>query len=402
MFTQVSKNRTYSETILLYFVEIDSEVIISAFFLKQCIFGIFASVLESNSLLGPRAVSLNDYFPFQAILFICLATLSQAKPGGLYGGYHASPVSYTYAAASPVVKSVSYSAAPIYHPPAAPAVISAPAPVYAQAAPVYAQAAPAPAVVAAPAPNYIAAPAPAPIAYAAPARIAYAAPAPAPVAVAAPAPIAVAAPAPAPIAYAAPAPVAVAAPAPIAVAAPAPIAVAAPKYYAAPAPAPAIIHAAAPVVQAAPIVKQVVAAAPVVKAIVPEPYDPNPQYSFSYGVTDPHTGDSKHATESLINGVVHGSYSVAEPDGSIRKVTYTADKINGFNAVVEKQGGAIAVKAVAPAAIVKAAPVAVVKAAPVAVAAPVQPVYHAAPVAHIAPAISSYVKAYSPSVGYHH
>lgn len=60
--------------------------------------------------------------------------------------------------------------------------------------------------------------------------------------------------------------------------------------------------------------------------------------SFSYGVSDPHTGDNKHQEETLANGVVHGSYSLTEPDGTIRKVTYTADKINGFNAVVEKSG----------------------------------------------------------------
>jgi len=76
----------------------------------------------------------------------------------------------------------------------------------------------------------------------------------------------------------------------------------------------------------------------VAKVAEPEPYDPNPQYSFSYGVTDHHTGDSKQQEETLVNGVVHGSYSLAEPDGTIRKVTYTADKIHGFNAVVEKKG----------------------------------------------------------------
>lgn len=55
-------------------------------------------------------------------------------------------------------------------------------------------------------------------------------------------------------------------------------------------------------------------------------------------MSDPHTGDNKHQEETLANGVVHGSYSLTEPDGTIRKVTYTADKINGFNAVVEKSG----------------------------------------------------------------
>ncbi|XP_067613710.1 cuticle protein 21 [Eurosta solidaginis] len=113
--------------------------------------------------------------------------------------------------------------------------------------------------------------------------------------------------------------------------------------YAAPAkilaPAPAaishqVLHAAPPpaaIIKAAPIIK-------VAKVEEPEPYDPNPEYSFSYGVTDHHTGDSKSAEEHLKDGVVHGSYSLAEPDGTIRKVTYTADKVNGFQAVVEKQG----------------------------------------------------------------
>lgn len=74
-----------------------------------------------------------------------------------------------------------------------------------------------------------------------------------------------------------------------------------------------------------------------------EPIDPNPAYSFSYGVADPATGDHKDASETLQNGVVHGSYSLVEPDGHLRRVTYTADKINGFNAVVERTGGAHAV-----------------------------------------------------------
>lgn len=36
-----------------------------------------------------------------------------------------------------------------------------------------------------------------------------------------------------------------------------------------------------------------------------------------------------------------GSYSLAEPDGTIRTVHYTADDHNGFNAVVEKSGHAV-------------------------------------------------------------
>ncbi|XP_059059170.1 cuticle protein 21-like [Achroia grisella] len=143
-------------------------------------------------------------------------------------------------------------------------------------------------------------------------------------------------------------------------------ALAAPAYaqaIAAPAYAPAIAHTVAAPAIAAPYVKAV--AAPIVRA---EPVDPNPAYSFSYGVADPTTGDQKDASETLQNGVVQGSYSLVEPDGHLRRVTYTADKINGFNAVVERTGGAHGVAA--PVAV--AAPIAkVVAPAPVAVAAPV-------------------------------
>ncbi|XP_012157930.1 larval cuticle protein A2B [Ceratitis capitata] len=172
--------------------------------------------------------------------------------------------------------------------------------------------------------------------------------------------------------------------APISFAAAAPaITYAAPKILAA---APAavshqVIHAPAPTIAIAPA-PTIIKAAPAVavaKVIEPEPYDPNPQYSFSYGVTDHHTGDSKSAEESLVNGVVHGSYSLAEPDGSIRKVTYTADKINGFNAVVEKQGGHAPVAVVAKPALAVAAVPAIAK---VAYAAPA-----IAKVAYAAPAL---------------
>lgn len=92
--------------------------------------------------------------------------------------------------------------------------------------------------------------------------------------------------------------------------------------YAAPAisyAAPAKVLAPAPAIVAAPA--KVVAAAPaIIKAVEPEPYDPNPKYSFSYGVSDHSTGDSKAAEEHLENGVIHGSYSLTEADGTIRKV----------------------------------------------------------------------------------
>ncbi|XP_049301529.1 cuticle protein 21-like [Anopheles funestus] len=75
-------------------------------------------------------------------------------------------------------------------------------------------------------------------------------------------------------------------------------------------------------------------------------YDPNPQYSYSYAVSDALTGDNKSQQESRSGDVVTGSYSLIEPDGTQRVVEYTADPVNGFNAVVHR--GAGVVKAVAP------------------------------------------------------
>ncbi|XP_058788801.1 cuticle protein 7-like [Phymastichus coffea] len=67
-------------------------------------------------------------------------------------------------------------------------------------------------------------------------------------------------------------------------------------------------------------------------------YYAHPKYTFNYGVHDPHTGDVKTQHEVRDGDVVHGSYSVNEPDGSVRIVEYTADDHNGFNAVVKKVG----------------------------------------------------------------
>lgn len=58
-------------------------------------------------------------------------------------------------------------------------------------------------------------------------------------------------------------------------------------------------------------------------------------------MSDPHTGDHKSQHEVRDGDVVKGSYSLAEPDGTIRTVHYTADDHNGFNAVVEKSGHAV-------------------------------------------------------------
>ncbi|XP_034253310.1 putative mediator of RNA polymerase II transcription subunit 26 isoform X2 [Thrips palmi] len=63
-------------------------------------------------------------------------------------------------------------------------------------------------------------------------------------------------------------------------------------------------------------------------------FDPNPQYDFAYRIRDEETGDAKDQREERRGDTVHGSYSVVDPDGTLRTVRYTADDANGFNAVV--------------------------------------------------------------------
>lgn len=70
-------------------------------------------------------------------------------------------------------------------------------------------------------------------------------------------------------------------------------------------------------------------------------FQAHPKYEFNYGVQDAHTGDHKSQHEVRDGDVVKGSYSLVEPDGTIRTVHYTADDHNGFNAVVEKSGHAL-------------------------------------------------------------
>ena len=157
----------------------------------------------------------------------------------------------------------------------------------------------------------------------------------------------------------------------------------------------------------------VAAPAPVLAKI--EDFDPAPQYSFAYDVQDALTGDSKAQYETRNGDVVQGSYSLIEADGSRRIVDYTADPVNGFNAVVNREPAALAVAPAAPvAARVAAAPVAVaapvpvaarVAAAPVPVAArfaaapvPVAARVAAAPVAYAAPVAPAYTGYSAPLV----
>ncbi|EDW81780.1 uncharacterized protein Dwil_GK12247 [Drosophila willistoni] len=122
------------------------------------------------------------------------------------------------------------------------------------------------------------------------------------------------------------------------------------------------------------------AAAPLAAVAQVEEYDPHPQYTYGYDVKDALSGDSKTQVESRDGDIVQGQYSLNDADGYRRIVDYTADPINGFNAVVRRE------PLVAAAPIVAApAPVApVVRAAPVVAAAPL-----AAPVVRAAPAFAA-------------
>ncbi|KAJ8714667.1 hypothetical protein PYW07_002892 [Mythimna separata] len=151
---------------------------------------------------------------------------------------------------------------------------------------------------------------------------------------------------------------------------------------------------------------------PVSKVVYAEPEAPA-HYEFSYSVHDDHSGDVKQQQESREGDVVHGSYSLVQPDGVHRFVDYTSDKVNGFNANVRYEGTPVYPE---PAKVAYAAPVAklayaapvakVAYAAPVAklaYAAPVAKVAYAAPVAKLAYAAPLAQVSYSsPVISYHH
>ncbi|VVC35902.1 Insect cuticle protein,Chitin-binding type R&R consensus [Cinara cedri] len=151
-----------------------------------------------------------------------------------------------------------------------------------------------------------------------------------------------------------------------------------------------------PVYAPSPYAPDLYSTAPYVKyAVAPKSYDadydPNPSYSYAYDVQDHLTGDSKSQHESRHGDVVHGSYSLVDPDGTKRTVDYTADPHNGFNAVVTKEP---LVKAYAP------APAAVY---PIKAYAPAPAVYPAAVKAYapIYPAIKAYAPTYHSYPVYH-
>jgi len=90
----------------------------------------------------------------------------------------------------------------------------------------------------------------------------------------------------------------------------------------------------------------------IIPSVAQDSFDVHPQYSFGYSISDSVTGDSKSRQESRDGDAVSGSYSVADPDGRIRTVTYTADDVHGFQATVTYDGeeGPVAIPFNAPAA----------------------------------------------------
>ncbi|XP_034253325.1 cuticle protein 21-like [Thrips palmi] len=123
------------------------------------------------------------------------------------------------------------------------------------------------------------------------------------------------------------------------------------------------------------------------KTVVDTDFDPNPSYSYAYDIQDGLTGDSKNQHESRQGDVVQGQYSLNDADGTRRIVDYTADPVNGFNAVVRKEPLAVAApvvaKAIAPAPLAYSAPLSY--AAPIAKTIAPAPLAYSAPLSYAAP-----------------
>uniref|UniRef100_A0A2A4JN49 Cuticle protein n=1 Tax=Heliothis virescens TaxID=7102 RepID=A0A2A4JN49_HELVI len=110
--------------------------------------------------------------------------------------------------------------------------------------------------------------------------------------------------------------------------------------------------------------------------------------SFAYDVADPNTGDYKSQVETRVGGAVSGQYSLLDADGTKRTVDYTADDVNGFNAVVRKDAAVVSAPVVAAPAVVAARTVA----APAVYAAHAAPALYAA---HSVPSVYAVPSAYS-------
>ncbi|XP_052755669.1 uncharacterized protein LOC113521769 [Galleria mellonella] len=128
----------------------------------------------------------------------------------------------------------------------------------------------------------------------------------------------------------------------------------------------------------------------------------DPSYRFNYAVNDPTTGDNKGQWEARTGDVVHGGYSLVEPDGNVRVVEYTADPLRGFNAVVKRTGPnihSVALPVAAPITPVITKPIAsgpIVAPAPIVASAPIvapAPILHETitPIVH-APVVSPIIE----------
>ncbi|CAK1604370.1 unnamed protein product [Parnassius mnemosyne] len=106
-------------------------------------------------------------------------------------------------------------------------------------------------------------------------------------------------------------------------------------------------YGAAPLAHAAVPVAHAVQYAPVTHYAAPaadysgHDYYAHPKYDYTYSVADPHTGDHKSQHEIRDGDAVHGSYSLLQPDGSVRTVDYTANDHTGFNAIVHNSAPAV-------------------------------------------------------------
>ncbi|EFA00093.1 hypothetical protein TcasGA2_TC002908 [Tribolium castaneum] len=76
----------------------------------------------------------------------------------------------------------------------------------------------------------------------------------------------------------------------------------------------------------------------------PEEYDPNPSYQFGFDVNDDLYTNYQNRKEQREGGKITGSYSVVDPDGFVRTVTYHTDPKEGFKAEVTRQPTNIVVK----------------------------------------------------------
>ncbi|CAG4965912.1 unnamed protein product [Parnassius apollo] len=77
---------------------------------------------------------------------------------------------------------------------------------------------------------------------------------------------------------------------------------------------------------------------PVVVSIIVTDYPPtSTEYNYSYNVIDLATGDAKTLHEVRQGDTVSGSYSLIDPDGTRRTVTYIAGPKTGFKAVIHKE-----------------------------------------------------------------